>query len=336
MRPYVVVVLLALATAPRSQQSAAAQPTANAVDVIATTVSDRDRATKFFTTVLDFVVVDEREIAGDAEARVAGVFGLRGTAVRLRLGDEQIELHEYSAPRGRPFPSDTKSNDRWFQHIAIIVSDMDRAYARLRANHVQHASPEPQTLPAWNANAGGIRAFYFRDPDGHFLELLQFPPGKGEARWQRKDALFLGIDHTAIVVADTDASLTLYRDVLGMRVVGSGENWGPEQERLNSVFGARLRITTLRAGRGPAVELLEYLAPGAGRPTPLDATANDLAHWHVTLRVTGIDDAFARLVKGRARFVSPGPIELSSVRALSLRDLDGHALHLVEPIAVTR
>ena len=76
---------------------------------------------------------------------------------------------------------------------------------------------------------------------------------RATARWHRPTSqLFLGIDHTAIVVADTDRSLSCYRDTLGLRVVGRSENYGPEQERLNNVFGARLRITTLRAAAGRA------------------------------------------------------------------------------------
>ena len=87
------------------------------------------------------------------------------------------------------------------------------------------------------------------------------PGGSG-----RVSALFLGIDHTAIVVDDTDASLAFYRDGLGMRRRGRERELGPEQERLNNVFGARLRITALRAAAGPGIELLEYLAPAtAGR-----------------------------------------------------------------------
>ena len=78
-------------------------------------------------------------------------------------------------------PADSRGNDRWFQHVAIIVSDMGRAYARLRDHGVTHASTGPQRLPDWNVGAAGIEAFYFRDPDGHFLEVLQFPPGKGDA-----------------------------------------------------------------------------------------------------------------------------------------------------------
>ena len=34
----------------------------------------------------------------------------------------------------------TRGNDLWFQHVAIIVSDMDRAYARLREHQVRYAS----------------------------------------------------------------------------------------------------------------------------------------------------------------------------------------------------
>jgi catechol 2,3-dioxygenase-like lactoylglutathione lyase family enzyme len=102
----------------------------------------------------------------------------------MRLGAESIELTEFLAPRGKPTPVDARSNDRWFQHVAIIVSDMDRAYQWLREHKVQHASPGPQLLPAWNRNAGGIRAFYFRDPDGHPLEVLWFPQDKGNAKWQ--------------------------------------------------------------------------------------------------------------------------------------------------------
>src|SRR5262249_57597761 len=87
-------------------------------------------------------------------------------------------------------------------------------------------------LPDWNPNAGGIRAFYFKDPDGHPLEVLWFPPDKGNPRWHRpSDRLFLGIDHTAIVVGSTEASLACYRDTLGLRVVGGRENYVAAPER---------------------------------------------------------------------------------------------------------
>ena len=143
---------------------------------------------------------------------------------------------------------------------------MDSAYARLRRFKVTAVSAGPQLLPKTIPNAAGIRAFYFKDPDGHPLEVLQFPPDKGDPRWhETTDRLFLGIDHTAIVVRDTRRSLAFYRDALGLRVAGESMNFGTEQERLNNVPGARLHITGLRAAAGPGIEFLEYL-PAGRRP----------------------------------------------------------------------
>src|SRR6266702_1984985 len=175
------------------------------VDAIGITVSDMDRAVDFYSKVLTFEKVSDTEVAGESYEHLEGVFGLRMRVVRMRLGDVFIELTDYVAPKGRPIPVDSRSNDRWFQHIAVIVSDMDKAYRLLRQNKVEHASSGPQRLPDWNKNAGGIKAFYFRDPDKHWLEILQFPEGKGDPKWHRgTDRLFLGIDHTAIAVSDTD------------------------------------------------------------------------------------------------------------------------------------
>jgi catechol 2,3-dioxygenase-like lactoylglutathione lyase family enzyme len=290
--------------------------------------------------VLSFEKVSDTEVNGDDYEQLQGVFGLRMRVVRMKLGSEQIELTEYLAPRGRPIPTDSRSNDRWFQHIAIITSDMDRAYQWLRKNKVEHASTGPQRLPDWNKNAGGIKAFYFKDPDGHALEILQFPEGKGDEKWHRlarqdEGKLFLGIDHTAIVVSDTDASLKFYRDALGMRVAGESENYGIEQERLNNVFGARLHITGLRAAAGPGIEFLEYLAPRDGRLTPNDTKANDLAHWQTRLVTDDIESSASKLRGGRFAFVSSGVINLTEPvlgfkRSLLVRDPDAHAMQLIE------
>jgi catechol 2,3-dioxygenase-like lactoylglutathione lyase family enzyme len=304
------------------------------------TVSDLDRAVRFFTEVLEFTrLPGEQELAGEAWERLAGVFGLRARVARLRLGDEELELTEYLAPLGRPIPPDMRGNDHAFQHVAIVVSDMARAYRKLREHRVAHASTGPQRLPDWNPNAGGIEAFYFRDPDGHFLELIAFPAGKGDPKWRHTasgaDRLFLGLDHTAIVVRDTETSLRLYRDALGLRVAGESENWGSEQEHLNNVFGARLRITGLRAERGPGIELLEYIAPRDGRPAPADLRANDLVHWQTTLTIPDAVNAVRLLRPATAAFVSPGDVTLPAGeagfrRGLTVRDPDGHALRLAE------
>ncbi|HEX8783563.1 MAG TPA: VOC family protein, partial [Steroidobacteraceae bacterium] len=324
--------------------SSAATPPApvSAVDSVALTVNDLDRAVDFYSKVLTFEKVADREVAGEAYEHLFGVFGLRVRSARMRLGDEYLELQQFLAPRGRPVPIDSRSNDVWFQHVAIIVSDMTAAYARLRRFNVEHASSGPQRLPDWNRNAGGIEAFYFRDPDGHNLEVLQFPVHKGAAKWHARDGrLFLGIDHTAIVVADTDASLRFYRDLLGMRVAGASENYGTEQEHLNNVFGAHLRITALRAAHGPGIEFLEYLAPRTGRPLPPDTHPDDLWYWQMNLCSAAPSALESALRDSHVPVLSVGTVELVDAqlgwsRGLLTRDPDGHASLIGEGQPCTR
>ncbi len=317
--------------------TAAAEPPVHAVDSIGLTVSDLDRSVAFYMSVLSFEKVSEYEVAGEAYEHLTGVFGVRMKVARLRLGNEYVELTEFLAPQGRRAPEDARSNDRWFQHIAIIVSDMDRAYGWLRQHRVQHASTGPQRLPEWNKNAAGIQAFYFRDPDGHPLEILAFPPDKGAAKWHAAtDRLFLGIDHTAIVVSDTEASLRFYCDTLGMHIVGESENYGTEQEHLNNVFGARLRITSLRTAEGPGVEFLEYIAPRDGRPYPDGEHSNDLLHSQTKFLGGAVTDVAGDLRKTRSAFISPGAVEFPDGsagfrKAVAIRDPDGHAVEIVEP-----
>lgn len=306
------------------------------VETVGFTVSDMDKALDFYTRVLPFEKVSDVEVWGTEFEHLSGIFGARARVVDLRLGGETLQLTEYLTPQGRSIPVDSRSNDRWFQHIAIIVSDMDRAYAHLRANKVRHASTGPQTLPAYITAAAGLRAFYFKDLDNHVLEILSFPADKGSAKWHDRaklGKLFLGIDHTAIVVGDSEMSLRFYRDKLGLSVAGTSDNYGPEQEHLNNVFGAKLHITGLRTAKdGIAVEFLEYIAPSDGRAFPRDTRSSDLWHWETSFSAEKLDNLFVTfkpdlVSSGIVRFAEP---RLGFRRAAMIRDPDGHAVRLTD------
>src|SRR5262249_27691495 len=268
-------------------------------------------------------------------------FGANTVIAHLQLGDQVLELTQYLTPQGRPIPVPSYSNDLWFEHIAIVVSDIDLAVARLKAAGVQQISTEAITIPPSNVPAAGIRAFKFRDPDGHPLELIYFPPDKRPVAWEvPTSGLFLGIDHTAMSIASTERSRAYYEGTLGLSLGGTSFNTGLTQELLDNLFGDTVLVTALNPPRHPPhVELLGYVTPSTARPFPPEATASDLVHWQTTFVADDVDGAFDALRRAGSAFVSPRVVAVGDPRhgfrrGFMVKDPDGHALRLVEGAAV--
>jgi catechol 2,3-dioxygenase-like lactoylglutathione lyase family enzyme len=316
-----------------------AQNTLN-VSKVSLTVSNLARSVEFFEKILSFKKIKEYELSGKVLPNLFGLRNINNLHIKcalMQIGSEQIELLQFlNTNQGRSIPSDSKSNDLWFQHIAIVVSDMDKAYQKLWENKVAHVSTFPQTLPAYIPNAAGIKAFYFQDPDGHNLELIYFPKDKGNPKWQKpENQLFMGIDHTAIGVGETEQSLPFYRDILGLKVRGTSHNYGTEQEHLNQVFGARLWISGLGAENGFGIEFLDYISPLGGRAYPPDSQPIDLWHWHTSMQVNDLAGIYQKLQNQNYRLISTGIIDLNGTgfeakKGLLVRDNDGHAIFLYE------
>lgn len=319
------VPLLALAAATSAPAQEVSVPPAVSIASVGTTVGDLDRAVAFYQEVLGFEKEYEVELADPGYDRLVGVFGTRVRVAGMSLGPSRIELTEFVTPRGRPVPPDSRSHDEWFQHLALVVTDIERATARLREHGVRLVSPEPQRFP------DGRAFLYFLDPDGHPLELAEFPgekpldPGR----------LFQRIDHTALVVRELEESVSFYR-ALGFRVESRAEGRSPAQQRLNNVFGAHLEIVSLRLPAGElGVELLHYLTPPGGRRFPPDSRPNDLLHRHITLVTPDASAAYAALRRRGADLRSPEVVSFTAGaigprRAFYVADPTGHVLELRE------
>jgi catechol 2,3-dioxygenase-like lactoylglutathione lyase family enzyme len=312
---------------------AAAQVTK--VESVGITVKEMDRSLKFYTEVLGFKKISDNEYKGESWEKLQGVFGLNMRVVKLQLGDEFIELTDYLTTGGRSIPEDAKSNDLFFQHIAIVVSDMEKAYAQVKKNNVEHVSTSPQTLPKSIPAAEGIKAFYFHDPDNHNLELIYFPKGKGLDKWQKTNGkIFLGIDHTAIGVSKTEKSHNFYMDLLGIERKGDSWNKGIEQSHLNNVESASLHITGYRAAGGMGVEFLQYINPGPGKPYPADSRSDDIWHWQTTLIVDDAEKLYKKLQESETKFISGEIVTQQSgsikTKSFLIRDPDGHAMLVKE------
>ncbi|HEY9676058.1 MAG TPA: VOC family protein [Waterburya sp.] len=315
------------------------------IRAIGLTVTDADRSKEFYTQALGFETVSDITVEGRDYSDIEGVPGAKIRIVTLQLGDELIELMQYLNVEGKSIPKDSCSNDLWFQHMAIAVSDMDRAYAHLQSFPIEPISVEPQTIPSGNKASAGVRAFKFKDPNHHDLELIWFPPDKGQDKWHQKsdcaersakgDRLFLGIDHSAIAISNTEQSLQFYRGLLGMQVEGSSLNWRETQARMDNLPGAEVRITALRPAHGGlGIELLDYLVPPKGRPMPSDWKSCDIAHMQVELVVNDIEQAVNWLRQNGVEFVSSRVVEFTDSscpyrQGCLVKDPDGHGTLLI-------
>lgn len=286
-----------------------------AVDFV---VKDLEASSQFFQEVLDFSLLKMQESEPYPVSEPV-------KRAHLKLGRQEIYLTQFKNP-GNTYPKDSISSDLSFQHIAIVVSDMEKAYQKLLKHNIVSISSSPQTIPEWNKPAAGIKAFYFRSPDYHPLELIFYPPGKGRKEWQQKDRLFLGIDHTAIAVSDTQKSLQFYQDILGLKVMGESLNYGETQENLSGVPGAKVKITGLgdSAGRGMGLEFLHYLEGKKGRPS--HHSLDDLSATKTVIHTTCIDEILKKLDQKQVL----GKIhEKDKIRAALVVDSDGHYVLLV-------
>ena len=306
-----------------SGQGDAAGPSACRIARFALVVTDIERAERFFAAAFGFTAISR--VAGDSGfADLVGVPGAMTRQAHLRLGGQELVLVAYDRA-GRPYPPGSTSSDLWFQHLAIIVSDIDAAQAQVReaARIMPITVGGPIRLPC---ASGGARAFKFRDEDGHPLELLEFHPEATPEAWRpgSHPGVFLGIDHTALAVADTSRSIDFFRSFFGLAPAAQMENAGGEQARLDAVADARVIVTGLNpVSPIPHLELLGY---ETGRRQPISmAASNDIAATHVVLQTPNLDLMVEALSAAAARFVSPGICTLSDgTRAIMVLDPDGH------------
>lgn len=299
------------------------------IRAISSTVADLERSLQFYTQALSFKPISDITREGGEYSQVEGLKLTRIRVATLQIGDEIVELIQYLDLEGKPIPPDSQSNDLWFQHLAIVVSDLDRAYHQLKPFLVESISTQPQTL------ASGIRAFKFKDPDRHNLELIWFPPGEGRDKWHSKtEDIFLGIDHSAIAIADTDRSLQFYRDLLGLEAKETHLNSGETQANLDGLPEANVKITQVRPQQGGlGIELLDYILPGTGRPFPHDWQSCDIVTMQIQLIVGDIEETVKTLRENGVEIISPNIISFPNShpyrRGCLVRDPSGHAIRLI-------
>lgn len=243
---------------------------------------DPDRLVAFYVDVLGFVPDGAAAPIDPVEMAAIGLRG-GGERRRLRIGDQSVSIERYDV-QGRPYPDGSDSASLWFQHLALVVTDIGASFGRLAA-FSPISEGGPQRLPE---SSGGVEAYKFRDPDGHPLEFLYFPPDGTPPPWRGRrssDGIAVGIDHSAISVSDPAASVAFYEG-LGLSVGDRTVNRGPAQQRLDDLVGVEVDVVPMQAPAGvPHLELLGYRTPRGAALAFLDP--NDVAATRIVWGGTG-------------------------------------------------
>jgi catechol 2,3-dioxygenase-like lactoylglutathione lyase family enzyme len=238
----------------------------SAITAVRLTTAQPERLASFYRE-LGFSV-GPPEAIGAEEIALLGLTG-GGMRVPLRLGEQRIDLDSFDV-EGRPYPGGSTAADLWFQHFALVTNDASAAW-----KHVAGVGGRPISTggPVRLAPATGVAAaVQFRDPEGHPLELLQFPPERAGG-WPGTG--LLGIDHSAISVSDIDTSCRFYA-ALGLSVHGRTLNEGATQVALDGLPNVEVDVVPMLPQQAtPHIELLGYRHPSGRSAGRLDA--NDIA-----------------------------------------------------------
>lgn len=144
---------------------------------IGVSVPDLDKAREFYLDILG--AVEEVEPLSWADNPfIDRIVGLEGSAARqffCRVGNVQIEVFEYSAPRQAPLAPDRGVNEYGYTHFAIQVEDLEAVHERIVAAGLPvHAPPDMSSITVdADGTKHGYSGTYCRDFFGNVFEILE-------------------------------------------------------------------------------------------------------------------------------------------------------------------
>ena len=143
--------------------------------------------------------------------------------------------------------------------------------------------------------------------------------------------MIAAIRHTGLVVADLDAALHFWCDVLGFTVLRRMDESGPQIDLMLGLMGVRVTTVKLAAPDKNLIELLHFQSHPdrprwTGSPTSTGFT-------HIALTVDGLDSLCEKLIEAGVTFPAGPQVSADgSVRVIYAQGPEGVLLELVEII----
>ena len=141
-----------------------------------------------------------------------------------------------------------------------------------------------------------------------------------------------GIDHAGMTVASLHSALGFYRDLLGLRVTGQGEDDGPELDAITGLSDVRMRYAELDLGGGQLLELVEMSRPPGRRWRSGPATPGRPTWpcgWTTSTPSTSDSSPPASPLPGRPTTITARGA-WNGARCVYVEDPDGRTVELVQ------
>ena len=141
-----------------------------ALDHVAITVSDTQRALEFYVGQLGLRQVEQHQLEGDKCDMAGGMQGSRAQSTRLAAPDTPgllIDLLEYFAPPGHKHVTPMGSVGSC--HFALTVEDLPATVRELQEKGIEFISGPVN----FELTEGSVSVCFCYDPDGNLVELME-------------------------------------------------------------------------------------------------------------------------------------------------------------------
>lgn len=138
------------------------------IDHIGVSVSDMDRAIRFFRDGLGADVTEPHLYEDPKIGTVVGIPGVKNIICQATVGGRRFELLQYVEPRGMQ-AQNHRPCDPGHMHIALTVEGIEGVVGRLREHGFEPASDVQHGM-----GGAGLSACYCYGFDGLVIELIEY------------------------------------------------------------------------------------------------------------------------------------------------------------------
>lgn len=293
------------------------------VNYIGVTVTDLDRATDFYTEMMDLELVgSDPFIPAPSMSALVGSDQTRAQTRMLRSVNAQFRLMQFDQAAGiTPAPAPPVQGPG-IAHLCFQVAQSTNMYQRaLDSGATPIGAPELVQLIGRNPVYYG----YAHDQDGILFEIEEVD--KEKLPEDRRPPNDYRIRHVSLATGDMDRLISFYSSLLDTpnprQVGGSNGVSGERFDKVSGLTNSSIRMTWFQV-RNLELEIFEYVShPPQANDTP--RTLTDVGYNMIVFDVADLDAA-------RTKFLSAGgTLELESEQldgapAFFGRDPDGNIL----------